>query len=186
MTEMKTPQDHKKSSKKGKNKKVTSKAQWKATTGGTPLEVPSGNVALVRAPGMQVFIEQGLIPNTLLPIVQKAISEKKAPDMSKLEINEESLAQMVGMIDAVAVYCVIEPALTKNKDDDGNTIPLSERDSELLYVDEVDVQDKLFIFQFAVGGVRDLETFREQQKQAMEPVPGGEAVAFAPESAPEA
>lgn len=185
---MKNPQDHKKSKKKGKNKgsRVTSKSQWKATSGGTELEVPSGNVALVRAPGMQVFIEQGLIPNTLMPIVQKAISEKKPPNMEELEITEESLAQMVEMIDAVAIYCVIEPALTTNKNPDGELIPEKDRDEELLYVDEVDVQDKLFIFQFAVGGVRDLERFRKQQEQAMESLPGGETLAFAPEPTPEA
>lgn len=189
---MKNPQDHKKSKKKGKKKgknkgsRVTSKSQWKSSAGGTELEVPSGNVALVRAPGMQVFIEQGLIPNTLMPIVQKAISEKKPPKMDELKITDESLAEMVQMIDAIAIYCVIEPALTTNKNPDGEVIPEKDRDNELLYVDEVDVQDKLFIFQFAVGGVRDLERFRKQQEQVMESVPGGEVMAFAPESAPEA
>jgi len=43
----------------------------------------------------------------------------------------------------------------------------AERDPDILYADQVDMDDKLFIFQWALGGTRDLERFREQQQKSV-------------------
>jgi hypothetical protein len=37
-----------------------------------------------------------------------------------------------------------------------------DRDADTMYADEVDFNDKVFIFNFAVGGTRDLERFRSE------------------------
>lgn len=42
-----------------------------------------------------------------------------------------------------------------------------ERDPELLYVDEVSIEDRVFIMNFAVGGTRDLERFRGEHAESM-------------------
>lgn len=50
------------------------------------------------------------------------------------------------------------------------------RDPETLYADEVDLQDKIFVFQWALGGTHDLEKFREQQRISMESLQDGQGV----------
>jgi hypothetical protein len=57
------------------------------------------------------------------------------------------------MADNVTIYCVVEPMV--------NPLPADGvRNDDLLYVDEIDLEDKLFILNFGVGGSRDLEAFR--------------------------
>jgi len=152
---------------------VTSAKQWKKKTSkGTPLVVPSGNTCLVRTPGMQVFIKQGLIPNSLMPIVQEAMSKGRAPKNMELDTNKnpELLNEMMDLMDAVTVYCVIEPKVAPEPAEG------VVRDEDTLYVDEVDFNDKMFIFQYAVGGTSDLAKFREELSEHMEAVPTGEDV----------
>lgn len=54
---------------------------------------------------------------------------------------------------------------------------LEERSDEVLYADEVDMEDKLFLFNWSVGGGADLDTFRKQWAESMaalEPLEGDE------------
>lgn len=151
---------------------VTSPKDWKKKSTNRPLELPSGNTALVRAPGLQVFIEQGFIPNSLMPIVSKAIKKGKPPKMDELTVSKETLTELVQMADEVCLYCVVEPPVNPvPKDEEGNTIPSHKRDEDTLYVDEVDMEDKMFIFQFAMGGTANLERFRKGLEADMDPLP---------------
>lgn len=50
------------------------------------------------------------------------------------------------------------------------------RDPDVLYADEVDLEDKVFVFQWAVGGVADVESFREGYQATLESVSAGKAV----------
>lgn len=145
--------------------KPTTATQWKKQAQGVPVEVPSGNTALVRNVGMQVFLKQGIVPNSLMAIVKQAISGKKI-ELNVEEITEQQLSDMVDLFDAVTLYVVVEPKVYPAPAQD------EERESGKLYVDEVDFEDKQFIFQWAVGGTRDLEKFREEQGAVMESVRG--------------
>lgn len=146
---------------------VTSISEWKKASEGSPLRVPSGKTAIVRNPGMQVFLSQGMIPNSLLGPIQAALSNGKRPDLKEIEVNDQTLNDMLNLADAVVIYCVMEPKVTSNKDATGAILPLEARDSDKLYVDEIDVEDKMFIFQFAVGGTRDIEQFRKESAQSL-------------------
>lgn len=150
--------------------KPTTAQQWKKASQGVPLEVPSGNTALVRNPGMQIFMQRGLIPNSLMPIVRQAMSGKPL-DLKAEDMTEQHLEDMLALFDAVTVYCVVEPKVLAVPADG------EERAEDVLYVDEVDFDDKQFIFQWAVGGTKDLEKFREEQAATMESVRGGAALA---------
>lgn len=44
----------------------------------------------------------------------------------------------------------------------GDAIPPEERNPDFLYAAEVDFNDKMFIFQYALGGSADLDRFREE------------------------
>lgn len=149
--------------------KATPAGQWKKASVGQALQVPSGNTALVRNSGMQVFLTKGLIPNSLMPIVRQAMSGKQ-PDIKLDEVTEDQLADMVALFDAIVVHCVVEPTVLPVPADG------EERSTEALYVDDVDFDDKMFIFQWVVGGTRDLEQFRKEQAASVESVRGSAAL----------
>lgn len=152
---------------------ATSANQWKKATA-IELTLPSGNVALCRRPGLKAFIVSGKVPNTLMPMMKGALAGQKL-DPSKMEITEDMVADMVQLLDIVVVDCVIEPNV--------RPVPVggAERDPEELYIDEVDDEDKNFIFQWAVGGTADIEKFREQTRTVLGAVAPVEVVPPTPE-----
>jgi hypothetical protein len=147
-----------------KDRTVTEAKDWKKSGKTAPedLPLPSGNVALVRRPGMQAFLTEGLIPNSLIAPMMASLEEKdpsKQNDALKtiadeMLTNAEGINDMLSLVDAVTVACVVKPKVLAAPEDE------EDRDPELLYVDEVDLDDKMFIFNFASGGTRDIERFR--------------------------
>lgn len=167
--------------------KVTEAKEWKKAKG-HPLSVPSGNVALVRPVGMQAFLTKGMIPNSLREIALAAINQKKAPELDMDNVTTEQIEDMLVLFDSVTCYCVIEPKVTPvptfsphhvedgfcTAEEVGSPIPQGHelREEDVLYVDDVDLDDKVFIFQFAAGGTRDLESFRAEYASRMEHLSG--------------
>jgi hypothetical protein len=123
---------------------------------------------------MDVFIKQGFIPNSLMDIVMKSLAAGEAGKADEIDTDElmaeamedpEKLQGIFEVADAVTVYCVVEPQVLPTPTD---TIL---REEDKLYVDEIDMDDKLFIFNFAVGGSRDLEPFRAATSGGVGSVP---------------
>lgn len=165
-------------------KKITPAASWKGrrVITGVELELPSGNTCLVRPVSIAEMISEDMLPDTLLPIVQGHIdkgSGKRPQDKKPKAKDEDStvdavmqdpkkIAEMFGAIDKLVSKIVIEPEVhfhKKNVADEGSEpvwelIPGDERDEDDLYTDEVDLGDKMFIFQWVSGGTTDLERFR--------------------------
>jgi hypothetical protein len=148
---------------------VTSAQQWKkgAKSQGAEVKLPSGNTALLRRVDPQDLIASGSLPNALMPIVQKAMERAKGkPRTDEEEAKEDeqlqqelaqdpaALAQMMQLFDTVTLACVVEPTVQPTPANG------AERDPELLYVDEVDFEDKMFITQYAMEGTADVEQFR--------------------------
>lgn len=162
--------------------KVTSVKQWKGKKRRdeqTPLKLPSGNTCLVRPVDPQDFLTSGAIPNSLLPFVQEAMKkaqgrdEAEAPDDDlalELMANPERIMEAMQLFDTIVLAAVIEPPVQPAPPEG------AERDEDLLYVDEVDLDDKVFIAQFAMGGTGDLETFRDRSAAAVAPGGDGGAV----------
>lgn len=182
--------------KSGAKKKTSGQSaarQWKRAKG-EEVEVPSGNVALLKRPGMEAFLAEGLIPDALMPIVQESIRTGQGLPPEKMAEMSEDLTVVGSMLDAmdrVVVRVVIEPKVLWHKrivvDGEGapvlkdgkeqtEVIPESERDDDLLYTDDVDMEDKTFIFNYAVGGTRDLERFREEASASLVAVQDVKAV----------
>lgn len=160
---------------------VTTASQWKNQVKAHPVQVPSGNTCLMRKVGLQVFVSQGMIPNSLMPIVQAAITKGQPPSQKDLEKlpSETLMNDMIDLIDKVTLFCVMEPRVHSVPiDDNRQIIPIGDprRHSDVLYVDEVDLEDKMFIFNVAVGGTTDLERFRQESSAHVEAVPGREDV----------
>ena len=164
-------------SSKGTTDSPTSASQWKKqTVGGTLVRVPSGNTALIRTPGMQVFLESGVIPNALLPIIQEAMAKGGQPeetDMLAMMSDPEKIQEIVNLANAVTVYVCIDPVVAPVPlDREGHVIPMGspDRDEDTLYVDEVEFNDKMYIMGVAVGGTAALEKFRAEQASHVDAV----------------
>jgi hypothetical protein len=129
-------------------------------------ELPSGLFMKLRNPGgLKIFLSEGIIPNSLMSTVHNALDGKKMDAEEMLNeaggVDESQIADMMALMDAMMVRCAIEPKVhpvPENEDD---------RDDELLYADELDDNDKMFVFQWVTGGTTDLERFREQHTKNM-------------------
>jgi hypothetical protein len=171
---------------------------WRAKMNeGHEVECPSGNVALLRRPGPEMFLRSGGIPDGLTPIVEASIRDKQGLPPEKvaaLATDKKLLPAMGDMIDSAVVAACIEPVVRPNPTcvrpnaTDANEVcdepagaeihqpdsrdyhefiagdaePPEDRDPDFLYAAEIDYMDKVFIFQYAVGGSADLERFRQQ------------------------
>ena len=170
-----------KTAEKAEALRVSQIGDFKSRMGGI-MELPSGLVMKLKNPGgLQAFIANGTIPNSLLGMVNEGLKGKSGEDAAKaaaeLSNDVESLADMLKMLDLVFVQSAKEPqvfAVPTQDDLDRYNImnpnnkfeTIDEwRDShedDRLYVDEIEEMDKQFVFQWVSGGVRDLETFRKE------------------------
>lgn len=154
------------------------------------LKLPSGNVCLLRRPGMEKLLAAGVLPDSLTPIAIKAIEKAQSggrpepedrkrkkgekdneldPEMMKEFLEKEgALEDIFAAFDKVTAMVVEEPQveyhMRQRLSDDGQplqdtngravweVIPRSERSEEILYTDDVDADDKSFIFEFVAGG----------------------------------
>lgn len=174
-------------------KKATTKAAWKGRRSATagPLDLPSGNTALVKPLDPAAFLTSGWIPNPLMDIIRKAITAKKGlPPKAMAQIADDNvmLGSTLLLFDRVLTNVVVEPEIIMpppcDVEIDGRecgeyaTEPVHQnptesghhaysegaRDEDAFYADEVDMGDKVFIFQWCLGGTRDLEKFRREQE----------------------
>lgn len=142
---------------------VTSVSEFKKKQGGL-MELPSGAKMRLKNPGgMRVFIQAGTIPNSLMGIVQENLDKgtkgKASQDIADKivgpdGVDEQLVKDMLHMMNVVICECAVEPQVHMPPDDE------ADRDDDLLYADEVDDEDKMFVFQWVTGGTRDLEQFR--------------------------
>lgn len=187
--------------------KATSAGSWVSKEGRGDAEIislPSGNKALVRRSGPEAFLEQGLIPDRLTPIVEKAIHEKKGLKPKQQEDimkDPEALGSLVEMLDRTLCYAVVDPIVVmpptcivcnaldtissiQHKDEsrsDYHRFDEDERKPGVLYADRVDFDDKMFVMNFCLGGTRDLEQFRRETGASLAGLLGGQVVPGATE-----
>lgn len=138
--------------------------------GGAPqdLEMPSGQVALVRRPGIQQLIVEGVLHkmDSLTALVDKKYVKKgkvakasDALDVQGLIGDPEALAEIMHTVDRVVCACVVKPVVHMTPSDITRRVP------GVIYADSVDIQDKMFIFNWVTGGTRDLESFRRESEE---------------------
>lgn len=155
------------------------------------LTLPSGQLCQVRQPGMQPLIAAGVLESadTLTSLVDekhiKRVAPKSASAQAKRKIasapevdtasmmrDPEQLQRVFKLVDKVTEYMVVQPDVKRplktisDVENPGQTIEVgiehSERVDGVIYTDVIDLEDKMFIFQFSVGGSTDVESFRQQ------------------------
>lgn len=169
----------------------SSAAEFKRKAAGELLELPSGLYVRMTRPGMQEFVKAGFLPSMLQPTIDAAIKRGqglKPTEQKALLEKARDPAMMDQMLRTYALICERvwqEPKILSeyrevvhaNQSSTWETIPASERDPDALYTDEVDFNDKAFTFNFAVGGTRDLQRFRQEFASGVESLHGSEDVA---------
>lgn len=147
-----------------KTEKVSGIGDFKKRKEGSLVTLPSGLTILGRRVELRSFLEQGDVPNPLIAVVEEALNKGSEADIDQITgfgtkgVDMDMVRDMYQMVDNVVVSVMVEPQCHP-KPEDG-----VERDDNLLYVDEVDDEDKMFLFQWCTGGTSDLATFREGAK----------------------
>lgn len=168
--------------KKAEERRISTIGDFKNRIGGIQ-ELPSGLSVQFRNPGgLQAFMGNGTIPNSLMPLVKQALKDGDAPKPEDMlgadgEVDADLLADMVKMYDSVAMACIVKPrvhpvptdsdvaAWNREHPEDPVEDPEDLRSDEKLYIDELPFDDKQFLLMLVTGGVKDLETFLQQSEQ---------------------
>jgi len=172
----------------------TSVSEWKGRSSGTAINLPSGNTAMCKRVKPEAFLQSGMIPDPLSGMISKAINEKTGLPPSKMqEMGEDPkmLASTLLMMDRVLSFCVVKPSVimpppcsvcnryftgeggethTNATNPEYHAYQEGERREDVLYTDEVDIQDKIFIFNWALGGTSDLMSFRDELQGTVDAV----------------
>ena len=149
---------------------------WGSQSPYTDLKFPSGQLALVRVPGLQGLLKEGILHNldTLTPFIEEHAAAangrkpKKGPSVAEIMANPETVNQLMHVLDRITTSCVVQPEIRMTPNDPTTRV------QGAVYADQVELDDKLFLFQFVVGGTRDLESFREQTRAVMGGLHSGE------------
>jgi hypothetical protein len=154
-------------------KKTASASDFKRRKQGRPLPLPSGLVVKARRVELAAFLRTGNIPNPLMEIVNEALEKGRNADVSKMIQDEEGTVdlkmvnEMYTMVDNIVVASIVEPQV--------HELPAEgeDRDDDLLYTDDVDDEDKMFIYQWATGGTDDVAQFRREAAADLAPLAEG-------------
>lgn len=153
----------------------------------TPVTVPSGQRALVRRPGMEGLIGAGVLMEVdhLTALVdRKHVKRIKSGQGFTDEINTASLMKDPGeldkimkIVDKTIPYIVVRPEVRLHfrelEDDTLQALSAEEREEQRnagfsgVYTDQIDLNDRMFLFTFGVGGSSDLERFRGESEKAV-------------------
>lgn len=164
--------------------RISSAAEWKKKSAQMELTLPSGEVCLVKRPGLPQLIAANVMPDMLSGIAEKAVEAGRGG----ISVSPEDSMEMVGevlskkggvqeMLESfarVTAFCVIQPKVVfhKAETEEGSglweDIPQEDRDPDTLYTDEVDLEDQMFIFNYVVGGSADLAEFRKGLNQSVD------------------
>lgn len=134
------------------------------------LKLPSGETCLALRPGVQGLIKAGLLDSldSLTSFVQVEHIDSKDPKKAATKVNVEELAkdpkkldEGLSLIDKIIVHVVKAPKVFLPPEGD------EEREPGKLYADDVDIEDKMFVFNWAVGGTADLAQFRKESEGLM-------------------
>jgi hypothetical protein len=171
---------------------------WGQSTLGTSvfLELPSTQTCRAKVVGMQGVLEAGVMgeADSLTAFVGreyvrkvrggKGIPDREEIDPVELMKNPKTLQKIIKMVDGLMPHVIVDPRVMCHyevinlgkEDEDTRMIPPGERKSGVIYTDQIPLEDKMFIFNFALSGVKEVETFRQESARVMGDLADGEGV----------
>lgn len=165
---------------------MPSSNKYEATSWGgsnlTDLQVPSGQMCQVKRPNPRQLIAMKILDSfdQLSKLVDDKVKRVKGTPKPPSQISEvdvqavfsrnpEKIVELLEVCDKVTEYMVVQPNVKRPvKMANGHEVELTldEREEGVVYTDQIDEVDKMFIFQYSVGGSADLSSFREQIQQS--------------------
>lgn len=179
--------------KKAAAKKVADVSAFKKRSQGIDLKLPSELWVKAKRVELQTFIRQGNIPNPLMEVVSEALEKGQKANVSDIlgddggKIDMDTVNEMYEMVESVCINSIVAPKVHRaptqddlmvwNEQHPDETLddPEELRRDDLLYVDEIDDEDKMFVFQWATGGTADVERFREEAAADLAALAEGES-----------
>lgn len=173
------------------NAQVSDLSEFKKAKEGRILPLPSSLVVRARRIELKTFLKQGAVPNPLMTIVAEALEKGKNTPVEKLINDDEGavdldrVREMFELVNEVVCTAVMEPKVHPeltdedvsawNEENPDETVdnPEDLKDDDKLYVDEMDDEDKMFIFQWVIGGTDDIDSFREEAIASLAPLGQG-------------
>ena len=164
---------------------ATTASEWKRGQG-RPCRVRSGNIALVRPFDPAVFLSSGRVPNLLLPMLEDMLKHHEGG--KRIEVDSMARVEAaMDLIDAVVVEYTAEPqvhpvpsgcmqcqrTLVEHDEQDHDFVP-TPRDPDKLYVDQIDMDDKIDVYEFALSEAAPLIPFPEEPERSVDAVQRGE------------
>jgi hypothetical protein len=144
--------------------------EWKKAAVGRVIELPSGKGMRIKGITIQSMMASGIMPNALIKVVKKALDKGAGRPGMDEQMAIEMIAdpgkvqEMLVFIDKLTCQVALEPRVLPIPKDE------SDRDPDELYVDEIDEEDKMFIFQVATSGDEDTESFRLEHSTTMDAI----------------
>ena len=163
----------------------TAASEWRKPAEGFIVTLPSGKSAKVRRSlDILEMMKSGKIPNVLKGVVAEAIREKDPSKINLEELDPDVIGDMFSMVDQVVIGMFIEPKVLPNPpQNDGEQdwefqvrLETTNPPEGYIWLDDIDVEDRMFLFNVAQGGTTDVVQFRAEQAAAMGTVPNVEAV----------
>lgn len=158
--------------------------EFKKKRQGQLLPLPTGLTIRARRPDVVQMLKQGSVINPLLEVVTGLVDKGKEVTVNSLfggedeGIDLEKVKDMYEMVDGIVCAVFIEPKCHPEPAEG------EDRSDDLLYVDEVEAEDKMFLFQWVLGGTDDLAQFRQQARADLATLAEVQGGADSTESAP--
>lgn len=140
------PKDKLNNLKQSQAAKRTNLAEWRASRL-QEISLPSGLTVKVRDASMTDLMFTGRLPESMLDMAQASADQgKKDIDLKSLAKNGQDFKLLVNEL---VMLCIVDPPIAEKADD------------EHLGLDELNGDDKMFVFNWANREVEQLRPFRE-------------------------
>lgn len=141
----------------------------------TEYVVSSGQKCRIKNLDLRDVIAAGLLDrlNTLQGVVDKSVKkgEGKPPtDPMRMLSDKRTGIQFADLVDEITCMVVTQPPVHMVPDPKAKAIEARERIPGVVYVDTINLSDKIDIFNHALGGLRQLEPFRDGQPESAQRV----------------
>lgn len=132
------------------------------------LKCPSGQTCLVRRPGIQGLLNAGVL-HDMDPLVSmvgdhanRVLGREDEIKLTKAILADDSRMQsLLHMVDRVVCHTVIKPRVVMTPND------VTRRQEGVIYCDMIDLEDRMFIMQYSVGGSADVANFRSELSETL-------------------
>ena len=155
-------------------------AENAATEAEHELTTPTGQTLRARKVSIESLLEMGILTmaDSLTPMMDQHMKKTmshgpsgpatEAVDVSSLMSDPTAIKSIVTLVDKVMPSCIVSPVVklhyteqTIGKTTVTKMIPADKREPGIIYTDQIPFEDKMWLFEWAAGGLQAMTSFRE-------------------------